>query len=274
MTDANVSTGGSSSRGWWVFLVFVFVVHVGAIFWLSDRSPLRPRQPQFAPTLRLSGDEDKTGELVELLELRDPTVFALPRRRGFSALAWSRTPQPVLRTPQWSEAPLWLEPRAESLGIGFVSVPLTNLSLTGVTPSMPEPEVLVPGVARVRLDEASRLTLVCDEPAVTLATPIALPSWPARVTGPADVELLTNSVVQVMLDALGKPVSVALLSSSGSGPADDYAVREAAKARFEVAPPPAAKTASSAPLLAGLRWCQLVFEWHTVPATNAPARQP
>ena len=60
-----------------------------------------------------------------------------------------------------------------------------------------------------------------------LVQPIELPPWPYQ-------DLLTNSVVQMVVDAEGRPASVpVLLSSSGCPAADEYALEQAQAARFE-----------------------------------------
>lgn len=270
MKERSLPATRGRSRGWWALLALVFAAQVGAIFWLSDRRPLLPRAPRPAPALHLL--ESQRAEWAELLELRDPTLFALPRQRGFSALATSEAPS--LEASDWSEPPFWLEPKPKNLGMDFLTWPLTNGSLARVTPSMPEPDLLIPDVPPLRLDGFSRLIVRCSQPGIRLLTPMHLPSWPVRLIGANDAELLTNSVVQVLLDVDGKPVSCLLLTSSGSGPADEFALDQARTARFEVEPPAPAEIASQGPILAGLHWCALIFDWQTVPATNAPASPP
>jgi hypothetical protein len=69
-------------RRWWVVIALVFGAQLGLIFWLSERTPARPRPPAAAPALRLL-----TGPAsVEWLALNDPTLFALPHLLNFSGL--------------------------------------------------------------------------------------------------------------------------------------------------------------------------------------------
>ena len=73
-----------------------------------------------------------------------------------------------------------------------------------------------------------------------------------------------------MIDPEGRVFSAILLGAGcGLKEADDYAVREAASAHF-------APLTGDAHLLGtdGLVWGELTFEWHTLPATNAPLRTP
>ena len=53
-----------------------------------------------------------------------------------------------------------------------------------------------------------------------LLTPLQLKPW-------SNPDILTNSVVQVVVDAEGRPVSLTLLSGSGSAAADQYALEQA-----------------------------------------------
>ena len=83
--------------------------------------------------------------------------------------------------------------------------------------------------------------------------PPHLPSWPAS-------DLLTNSVVQVWVDADGQSLSPALLlPGSGSREADQLAIKLSRTARFAPLP------SNRAELTPGT----LIFEWHTVPPTNS-----
>jgi TonB family protein len=91
-----------------------------------------------------------------------------------------------------------------------------------------------------------------------------LPPW-------AYTELLTNTVVQVVVDAGGKLVSVPLLlASSTYKPADDYALEQARSLRFEPATGAGQGAGSSSN---GLAWGKIIFEWSTIPmvTTNAPS---
>jgi TonB family protein len=101
-----------------------------------------------------------------------------------------------------------------------------------------------------------------------LIKPIELRSWPYKDT-------LTNSVVQVIVGAAGRPVSVpVLLSSSGYPDADKYALQQTRTARFESVSRNGPGTTPNP--LADMSWGKLVFVWHTLllPPTNAPPSGP
>ena len=100
-----------------------------------------------------------------------------------------------------------------------------------------------------------------------LITPLDLHSW-------TNLDILTSSVVQLVVDAEGLPQSVTLLSGSGSRDADQHALDQARLARFE--PLSRNPAAASPDPTAHLNWGRLVFLWHTLPLppSNAPAASP
>ena len=87
-------------------------------------------------------------------------------------------------------------------------------------------------------------------------------------------DLLANTVVQVVVGADGRPVSVPiLLSSSGSRAADEKALNLARTARFN-----ALELTSGRPNdpMAHLVWGRMIFQWQTLPmpATNSATSDP
>jgi hypothetical protein len=78
-----------------------------------------------------------------------------------------------------------------------------------------------------------------------------------------------------MVNSKGEPVSVTILSGSGSKAADDFALQQGASLRFEPFPDaPAQGSAGSSRRSSGLLSGQLIFEWHTLPGTNLTVSQP
>jgi hypothetical protein len=93
-----------------------------------------------------------------------------------------------------------------------------------------------------------------------LETVPALPSWP-------HADVLSSSVVQVMVDAKGFVLSPTLVAASGLKEADLKAIEAAKQVRFQ--PVPSARVLGAGPR-GELAWGRLVFDWHTLPpgATN------
>ncbi|HWI55921.1 MAG TPA: energy transducer TonB [Bacillota bacterium] len=260
MSAAPVEPRSWPRRRLWAIVALVFALQVGLICWLGDRQPVRPRPAAFAPALQLLSEP-----ATNLLALTDPTLFALPHRQGFSGLAWMQAPPQPFHPFTWTEEPRWLPLSVEQLGAAFNRFIETNQFNSLEACALPEPELTLP-MASAPEGFPDRSTLrveggLADRP---LTTPLQLRSW-------AHSDLLTNSVVQAVVDAAGRPISVTLLVKSGSEQADQHALEQVRTARF--APANVGGPQTTAPPLAQLDWGQLVFEWHTLALapTNAPA---
>jgi hypothetical protein len=262
MSSARLDPARWSRRRWWTSIVLVFALHVGLILAFSDRKATAPRPVRIA-RLRLVADEG------ELLALGDPTLFALPHPKGFSAAAWPRVPRIEFGPFNWTEPPRFLALPVEQLGSTFVQFMQSNefarLELGTVPPlelMLPEsPPLFVPPTRselRVRGDLEQR----------RLLNPPELPSWPAA-------DLLANSVVRAKVDAAGHVHSMTLVApGSGSKAADQRALELSRGLRFAPASqPPVISTDPMGQLTSGA----LIFEWHTAPlppATNLPVVAP
>lgn len=235
----------------WLGVTFVFLLQFGLIFWLGQRQPVKPRAAAPAPGLQLVG----SGSL-ELLELLDPTLLALPHEKGFSGAGWLIPPAQEIHPFEWSEPPRWLPLAVTRLGTHLEE--LSASSSLDLLPVLARPELEPPQVHtpdKSLLPEKSSLQLGQDLAGRRLLTKPELPSWPHS-------ELVSNSVVQVLVDAEGVPFSFTLLERSGHEPADRQALREARRARFE----PLGRDHTRA---SDLAWGTMVFRWQTVPATVA-----
>ena len=241
-------------RRWWLILALVFCGQLGFIVWLGDRSPVRPRGAVRAPVIRLAGKPAST-----LLRLEDSTLFALPHIEGFAGDAWLRNPPVAFRFFDWSERPLWLPLPIQRLGEVFRHFVETNAfdplqSLAG-----PAPQLTLPASPPAAFANRSALRIEGNLAGRRLRSKTELPAWPSA-------ELLTNTIVQLMITSTGQPASATLLSSSGSREADQYALAQAKAARFD--PLPGEAQASTNPVTS-LNWARLVFEWQTVPPLPA-----
>jgi len=248
---------------WWLLIALVFAAHLGLILAFADHRPMVPRRAAPGPVLRLATDSG------DLLALFDPTLFARPHRRGFAGAAWLEI-QPVEFLPfEWTEPPRWIPLPTGQLGAAFARFMQTNGFTAFQRGSKPPPEMTIPELApEPAFATESMLRIEGDLERRRLLNPPELGSW-------ASAELLTRSVVQVLVDASGRVVSVALLPpGSGSPEADQHALELAKAARFE--PAPGSGLGVTASPAAGLSMGKMLFEWHTVPlaATNAPAAAP
>jgi len=246
---------------WWAAVVLMFAALIGLDLWLEDRSPPVPRKPASAPEFRLIDNQSAPGLW---LALEDPTLFALPHRQDFSGAAWMQMPPMEFRAADWSEPARWLPLAAPELGAAFSNFVKTNPVPSFPTLVMLEPEPMYsesfpPAPAR----SASSLRIEGGLAKRRLLSPLLLPSW-------TYADLLTNSVVQLLVDAQGDVVSAVLLPpGSNLLDADQCALALAKAARFG---PAVAAPARPEDPSAGLAIGTLVFQWQTLPAasTNVP----
>ncbi|TAL03485.1 MAG: hypothetical protein EPO07_06220 [Verrucomicrobia bacterium] len=256
------------SRGrWWAMVVLVFAVQLGLIFALGDRKPIVPRMAVAPQQMQLAPARS------ELLALLDPTLFALPHARGFGAAAWLRPPQLGFSTFRFSDpGTARFELAHETLGDSFRHFVETSSFGSFALEINPPPEqdaIEFPPAANPPA-AASRLQILGDLAQRVLKNPPTLPAMPAD-------DLLTNSVVQTLVDADGRVFSAVLLQPLGSKPptvaqagADHRALELARAAEFSAINRRDTTRLTPDPTLTrGL----MIFEWHTEPvaATNYPS---
>jgi len=248
-----------STYRWWSIVALVLTIQVGLIFWLGDQGPVPVRSTAVHLSLKIAGTATN-----EILALMDPTLFALPHRESFAGTAWLRVPDLGAQPFEWSEPPQWLELSEAQLGAAFHSFLATNQFTPPQALAQNEPEFAVAEVASSpAIPDGSTVRILGELTGRRLLTPFSLGAW-------TNAEMLTNSIVQVLIDAQGQPYYVTLLSQSGSAEADQFAIKQGWMARFEPLAQDGHKPATPP---AGLSWGQIVFDWHTMPPapTNRPA---
>jgi TonB family protein len=263
MTSALVESRPWPRRRWWGLVALIFGVQLGVIFWLGDTSPVRPRPAAPVFTLKLAGSAS-----AELLALNDPTLFALPHRQESAGSAALETPRPESPSFQWPEPTNSLLLAVDQLGAVFNRFIQTNEFNSLQVPANPMPPLTLPNLPPLAISaEQSTLLLEGDLAQRRLITPLPLRSW-------TNLDILTNSVVRIGVDAAGTPESLTLRSGSGSSEADRYAIELARAARFEPLRRNRADTAFHP--AAELSWGSMIFRWHTVPPppANTPAATP
>jgi hypothetical protein len=245
----------------WLAIVLVFVFQLACIYLLSAHVTATPRKSYVAPIVFLASNSTN-----ELLALSDPTLFALPHRQGFSGPAWLQVPPVEFHPGDWTEPPRWLPMSVLPLANLFAQFVATNNFVSFQLAAKPEPELTLPDVPiTTPLVTNSTLRVEGDLARRKLISPLAL-------LVQAHPDILTNSVVQILVDARGHVVSPPLLLPPGSGltEADQTAVRLARRARFE---PLNVPRHGATNLAENLTLGTMIFEWFTA-ATNAPAAAP
>ncbi len=243
---------------WWAAIAFVFTVQVVLFQLTQNRPPLASRKAAAAPIIRISYHQPR-----EWFVLEDPTLFALPHYQGFSGPAWLQIPPFEFRPSDWSEPARLLSLPALELGTRFVNYVQTNHPPAFPTIVVREPRLALPDtVAPAPLIVHSAVRIEGDLAGRRLLSRFVLPAWPYT-------DLLTNSVVQMLVDARGNPVSAVLLPPGNSSRdtnapsprrADQLALDLAKSARFEALPAAAFPNPS-----AGLTVGRMIFQWETVP---------
>lgn len=252
-------------RLWLMAIVGMFLLQSGIIFVASKRTMERQRPPAPAPWFSLAGPDSKT-----LLSLMDPTLFARPHPRGFTGRARLATPELDERfadPPEATAKSQFLPMSLGEIGRALSAFVETNSIANPFVSSEPASQIAIPALAPVKpLRTQTMVKIEGNLAARRMVAVLSVSSW-------ASAGLLTNTVVKLCVDGRGRPVTTALVSSSGDRAADLEAMEQANRARFEeVARGGAGGGADPATLL---DWGWLVFEWNSLPqpATNgAPAQ--
>jgi TonB family protein len=217
-------------------------LHLGLILWLEDHSSIQPRPESQPLVFHIAANNND-----QLWALNDPTLLALPNPHAFSGMAWLKFAPPPARPLEWTEPIEWLEPQFEKTAAAFRKFMATNQVEPEQTSYRIQPQLLLPECIPLNVRTQSGWRIEGELAEWQLLTSIILPSWPAAA-------ILTNTLVQIVVDAAGKPFSATLLPpGSGSAEADQHALDVAQRLRFK-----------SASERGGLTWGTLVFEWNTV----------
>jgi hypothetical protein len=246
-----------SPRRWIYTILIVVAIHVVLIIHLGERAASLGPPPGFGASIELAAD---VWSEKQLAEASDPTLFALPHPRGFSGQAWFTFTPLGHEVADWSEPPRWLTLNTNRLGTDFSQLVDTRKSSPLLVADMPMPplagvDLLLPPQP---MRSKSGFRLEGDLTKRSLLEPIELPSLPAT-------DLLTNSVVQLIVDASGFAFSAVLLSNTGQKEggqrdADQLALKTASSTRFEPLRLPAGPKPKPEPVSIG----RMVFEWHTI----------
>lgn len=250
------------SRGrWWFAVVVVFVLQLGLIFALGERHAPAPRAVADIPHL------DVTANGGELLELHDPTLFALPHARGFSAANWLRESPYSFPSFHWTEPPRNLEISVAQLGEPFLQFMETNRFASPTLEAKPAPEIHATlGDIAEAIPPATTLELAGDLASRRLLKTPELDAW-------SNGEVLTNTVVQTLVDASGAVLSaVAIPPGCGSADADSHALDIALGLRFAPLSTEGWRGNPARELTRGL----IIFHWRTEPPISValPAPKP
>jgi len=247
-----------SDQGWpwrklaW-FAVFLFGVHVGALFVFGSKKPVIARAViNRVPHLQLTSEGD------ELIALGDPTLFVLPHPNDFGAPLWQHPANGVAPVFHYDEPPEFLKLNPETLATTFQEFVQTNRIAPYAPDFKPELQLATPPLT----DEPSSTRSTWHITGELASRPLlAAPTLPVLAYN----DVLPPSRVQVQVDAAGFVASLVPLPPENAVEAKERAeagetnaLRIARQLRFA----PAAQAAFG----------EIIFNWHTVPppAANLP----
>ncbi|MBI3881855.1 MAG: hypothetical protein HY301_17550 [Verrucomicrobia bacterium] len=245
-----------SRRQWATAVVIALGVQVGLVFVVSQRAALEPRRDPSATIVKFAGD---AGDSVGA----DPTLFALANARGFSGRAWLQQPRPQHSLNDWQEPERWLAIPVGRFTEEFRQLARTNPVRSAAAVEQPPVRIIAPELVAPARPAASALNL---SPTLVRRGLVAAPeisAWP----GP---DVLTDSVVQVVVDRSGDVLSARLIAGSGAKAADAQAVALASQVRFKTA---GSELVGASPF-AGVTVGDLIFHWQTVAPPAAKAAKP
>lgn len=243
----------------WGFL-FLFLTHAFAVFWFADRRNVSLSWQKPQAFLQLSADRETDQRVMEMVALRDPTIFALPHAKGVSGRAWLNFQPQIPRLSNWFAPPEWLALPVDQLGASLDAFAATN---------RPSDEPLLASLRATRTPEVR----IPDEPIMTRSSLkvegllamrklMEVPPLPSMTNN----DVLGKTVVAVSVNGNGVVESAALTQESGSKPADDRGVDLSRALRFEPLPIRDARAREMAPPTI----LRVIFTWHVAP-TNLTA---
>ena len=253
---------GTSRLKLWLAIAVVFAAQVALTFWLGNPPPVKHFQPSAVPMVNVADDRSR-----DLLAINDPTLFILPHRDNFSGDAWLKMEPRKFSPTNWTEPARPLELAKEQLGAAFVAFMQTNRP----PPFQPRIEssfdTAEAGAAPLApISVPSRMFVEGDLAKLRLLTPLHLPPQ-------TNSDLLTNTVIRMVVDAQGYPFSSVIWERSGKDDADAMALTNFSReVRFSPPEAEALRTIPTNKMISG----KLVFEWQTVPPapTNASPENP
>lgn len=251
MTETNAPTRGGMWRWFWGFL-FLFLAHVAAVFWISEREKPSVQPEQTKPLLYIASDEATERRFAEMSVL-DPTLLALPSERGFSGDAWLKFAPRNMTVSNWVAPAAWLPLDAGELGTTLARYGETNrvpvdALLDGPHTTTPfelrRPSTAIASVSTFTLHDLSSRRLVRSAP-LLVAT---------------NADLITNSVVEIWVNGDGVVESAVLVGPSGLKQMDEHAVAAAKELAFAPLPLSRATREATVPQRG-----RVVFTWSVVP---------
>jgi hypothetical protein len=228
-----------------IFAAVILAAHVVAIFALHSRQPILERTTGSLRIFRLPPAGAKQPPTIEVNGLNDPLTFAGANAHGFSAPAWLTSPQMTYVSTNPIAPPKFLVFARES------AIPPANQKASELDSSLP--------FLNFTTSNPPPKSTLAIEGGLARRPLVSSPTIPIQ----SATDVLSNTVVQAGVQANGFPLSLRIISSSGSRGADLGALQIANTIRFAAIPEIKLQDPNA------LQWGELVFQWFTVePATT------
>lgn len=264
MTGVPSQVPGWTRRRWYWLLALGVGLHALFVFWLGERTRASVADAPGPALLRWVLSPEQERLLAQAAPLSDPSLFALPRRENYSGGAWLRQPLSALPSNHWTEPSDWLAVETNELGSAFIRFMSTNAAALAFTQESFAPQPL--DSALLPVEPPLTQTVIRVEGPLAARAFLSKPLPPI----PFYPDVLSNTIVQVTVNADGLTDSAILISGCRLKSLDQQAVEVARTAVYRPLPP--APSGSAEPT-----WGRLVFQWYSLPpqATNAlPALSP
>jgi hypothetical protein len=253
-----------SRERWAAAVVLLFAAQVAVLWKLAAPLPASTGSTPSVMAMRLVLGPRANQQLLDSLAAGDPALFARVSPRAFSGAAWLNPPRQEYRLQDWTDPERFMDRSTSHIGAAFREFLRTNQS--------------APVAVADKQAVAPTVEVAAGGPVVRES------SW--RVEGPlrarpvvqtvqprsfAHTDLLADTSVEVFVTSEGLVFSPRLALDSAPGDpaqraANQHALDLTRLLRFQPLP----KSAPAGTMTRGT----LVFRWHVVPPTNAPAPPP
>ena len=244
---------GSRQKKFLLLVAFAVATHLALIYLFGAKKKFTPRPVANVPQLQLANAAE------ELIELDNPTLFALPNARDFSSSVWQKNSVITPPSFRYREAPRWLQLAPENLGAAFAQFMQTNRFGNFRNDFKPPPQFAV--LTSSGASALPQKTTLEISGALATRKLLSAPALPALLLN----DIIAPSTVQVLVDRSGNVFSAVLLPPENSieaagrvGHGDTNAVAITLGLRFA----PATQQSLG----------EIIFRWQTVPflTTNTP----
>lgn len=255
------------SQYWWLALGAIFLFQFVVLFLLGSRRWPEPKYMDRPTQYMTVTDPGHSSVWSKQLDVRDPTIFSLASREGFSGAIGAGLWNLNHELDQWRDQDRWWTNAPSELGLAFHRFMGTNVLPRHTLAANPQPPLANIGIAEEKRKLETSWLEFWNGPSLPLrGPPPSLPVWSLN-------DVLSPTVVDTKVDRSGYVFSSTLLESSGVPEADQEALRIARSLRFERMEEKATNGPTpEAP--ADLINRRLIFHWATVPSEEGLALEP